>query len=82
MPTRWTSSQTAVAIFGRDQKLTFYNRAFARLWGLPEDLARHAIPATAKSSTGCAKPANCPNSATIRPGNAQRLALYQNGARE
>jgi signal transduction histidine kinase len=28
--------QTAVAIFGRDQKLTFYNRAFVRLWGLPE----------------------------------------------
>jgi signal transduction histidine kinase len=27
---------TAVAIFGRDQKLTFYNRAFAQLWGLPE----------------------------------------------
>ena len=33
---------TAVAIFGRDQKLTFYNRAFVRLWGLPEDwLDRH-----------------------------------------
>ncbi len=28
--------QTAVAIFGRDQKLTFYNRAFVKLWGLPE----------------------------------------------
>jgi signal transduction histidine kinase len=27
---------TAVAIFGRDQKLTFYNRAFSRLWNLPE----------------------------------------------
>jgi signal transduction histidine kinase len=27
---------TAVAIFGRDQKLSFYNSAFARLWGLPE----------------------------------------------
>lgn len=27
---------TAVAIFGRDQKLNFYNRAFARLWGLQE----------------------------------------------
>ncbi len=27
---------TAVAIFGRDQKLTFYNRAFARLWDLSE----------------------------------------------
>ena len=28
---------TAVAIFGRDQKLSFYNRAFARLWGLSEN---------------------------------------------
>ena len=27
---------TAVAIFSRDQTLTFYNRAFARLWNLPE----------------------------------------------
>jgi signal transduction histidine kinase len=27
---------TAVAIFGRDQKLSFYNRAFAALWGLSE----------------------------------------------
>jgi signal transduction histidine kinase len=27
---------TAVAIFGRDQNLTFYNRAFVRLWNLPE----------------------------------------------
>src|SRR6476659_9837059 len=28
---------TAVAIFGRDQKLTFYNRAFSRLWELSEN---------------------------------------------
>jgi signal transduction histidine kinase len=27
---------TAVAIFDRDQKLNFYNSAFARLWALPE----------------------------------------------
>ncbi|HEY7977117.1 MAG TPA: PAS-domain containing protein, partial [Rhizomicrobium sp.] len=27
---------TAVAIFGRDQKLNFYNRAFLRLWNLPD----------------------------------------------
>lgn len=30
------SLQTAVAIFGPDQKLTFYNKAFATLWGLPQ----------------------------------------------
>src|SRR5689334_2904856 len=34
--------QTAVAIFGPDQKLIFYNRAFVKLWGLPETfLDRH-----------------------------------------
>jgi signal transduction histidine kinase len=27
---------TAVAIFDSDRKLTFYNRAYVRLWGLPE----------------------------------------------
>jgi signal transduction histidine kinase len=27
----------AVAIFDRDQRLSFYNRAFAQLWALPED---------------------------------------------
>ncbi|HEX3755943.1 MAG TPA: PAS-domain containing protein [Rhizomicrobium sp.] len=27
---------TAVAIFGSDQKLSFFNRAFAKLWNLPE----------------------------------------------
>jgi signal transduction histidine kinase len=27
---------TAVAIFGKDQRLTFYNQAFARLWDLPD----------------------------------------------
>ena len=28
---------TAVAIFGPDQRLSFYNRAFEKLWRLPED---------------------------------------------
>jgi signal transduction histidine kinase len=33
---------TAVATFGSDQRLTFYNRAFAKLWELPESwLKRH-----------------------------------------
>jgi PAS domain-containing protein len=30
--------QTAVAIFGEDQQLSFYNKAFVKLWGLPESL--------------------------------------------
>lgn len=33
---------TAVAIFGPDQRLTFYNRAYQTLWGLPDKwLERH-----------------------------------------
>jgi signal transduction histidine kinase len=28
---------TAVAIFGPDQRLSFYNRAFVALWGVPEE---------------------------------------------
>ena len=36
------SLQTAVAIFGADQRLTFYNKAFVALWNLPETfLDRH-----------------------------------------
>ena len=34
MPTRSTSSTTAVAIFDADQKLRFYNQAFQKLWDL------------------------------------------------
>src|SRR3954471_15273691 len=34
--------QTAVAIFGPDHKLIFYNKAFVKLWGIPENiLDRH-----------------------------------------
>ena len=61
---------TAVAIFGRDQKLTFYNRAFARLWGLPETWLDSPSERCARSSTACARRASCPNSATTRPGSA------------
>ena len=61
---------TAVAIFGRDQKLSFYNRAFARLWGLCRKAGSTRIRATAKCSTGCARTASCRSSATIRRGSA------------
>jgi signal transduction histidine kinase len=37
---------TAVAIFGSDQRLSFRNRAFAQLWGLPERLAAYDQPET------------------------------------
>ncbi len=63
---------TAVAIFSKEQKLTFFNRAFVRLWGLPEDwLERH--PSTAKSWTGCATRGNCRSSATIKAGRRAGL---------
>ena len=59
---------TAVAIFGRDQKLTFYNRAFARVWNLPEDwLDRH--PSDGEILDRLREGASCRNSAITRPGS-------------
>ena len=40
------------------------------------------IPATAKSSTGCARRANCRSSATIRPGSASAWRSIRRRARE
>ena len=69
--------QTAVAIFGKRPEADLLQPRLCQAVGLAGSLAGHAIPATAKSSTGCARRANCRSSATIRPGSAQRLALYQ-----
>ena len=73
--------QTAVAIFGPDQKLSFYNKAFVRLWACRKPSST-SIRAKAKSSTGCATPASCRSSATTRPGSAAGWRYTRNGARE
>jgi signal transduction histidine kinase len=67
---------TAVAIFGRDQKLTFYNRAFARLWGLPESwLDKH--PADGDILDRLRDMRKLPEQRDYQAWKRQRLALYQ-----
>ena len=76
MPIRWTSSQTAVAIFGKDQKLTFYNRAFVKLWGFPEAwLDRH--PSDGEILDRLREMRKLPEQRDYQAWKRQRLALYR-----
>ncbi|HWC63584.1 MAG TPA: PAS-domain containing protein, partial [Rhizomicrobium sp.] len=71
--------QTAVAIFGRDQKLSFYNRAFARLWGFSEAwLDRH--PADGDILDRLREMRKLPEQRDYQTWKRQRLALYHSGA--
>jgi signal transduction histidine kinase len=73
--------QTAVAIFGRDQKLTFYNRAFVKLWGLPETfLDKH--PSDGEILDRLRETRKLPEQRDYQAWKRSRLALYQDGARE
>jgi signal transduction histidine kinase len=66
---------TAVAIFGRDQKLTFYNRAFAKLWDLPETwLDSH--PNDAEILDRLRQGRKLPEQRDYQAWKRQRLALY------
>ncbi len=68
---------TAVAIFSRDQKLTFYNRAFARVWGLSEDwLDRH--PSDGEIFDRLREGRKLPEQRDYQAWKRGRLALYQN----
>ena len=67
---------TAVAIFGRDQKLTFYNRAFARLWNLSETwLDSH--PADGEVLDRLRENRRLPEQRDYQAWKRQRLALYE-----
>ncbi len=67
---------TAVAIFGPDQKLSFYNRAFVRLWGLPEDwLERH--PGDGEFLDRLREMRRLPEQRDYQAWKRGRLALYQ-----
>ena len=67
---------TAVAIFSRDQKLTFYNRAFARVWGLSEDwLDRH--PSDGEILDRLREGRKLPEQRDYQAWKRGRLALYQ-----
>ncbi|HEV2562928.1 MAG TPA: ATP-binding protein [Rhizomicrobium sp.] len=67
---------TAVAIFGRDQKLTFYNRAFARLWGFAETwLDTH--PSDGEILDRLREARKLPEQRDYQVWKRQRLALYE-----
>jgi signal transduction histidine kinase len=69
---------TGVAIFGRDQKLAFYNRAFAVLWGLPEAwLDKH--PGDGEILDRLREARKLPEQRDYQAWKRARLALYQDG---
>ncbi len=68
---------TAVAIFGRDQKLTFYNRAFSRLWDLSESwLDSH--PSDGDILDRLREGRWLPEQRDYQAWKRERLALYDN----
>ncbi|HEY2068516.1 MAG TPA: PAS-domain containing protein [Rhizomicrobium sp.] len=67
---------TAVAIFGKDQKLTFHNAAFARLWDLPEKwLETH--PTDGEILDRLRETRKLPEQPNYQAWKRQRLALYE-----
>lgn len=70
---------TAVAIFGHDQRITFYNRAYARLWGLPETwLDTH--PTDAEIFDRLREVRKLPEQRDYQAWKRERLALYEQAA--
>ncbi|MGA7676608.1 MAG: PAS-domain containing protein [Rhizomicrobium sp.] len=67
---------TAVAIFDRDQKLSFYNRAFAKLWNLAETwLDTH--PGDGEVLDRLREARKLPEQRDYQAWKRERLALYQ-----
>lgn len=67
---------TAVAIFDRDQKLSFYNRAFAKLWNLAETwLDTH--PGDGEVLDRLREARKLPEQRDYQGWKRERLALYQ-----
>ncbi len=72
---------TAVAIFGPDQKLTFYNRAFVKLWELPESwLEKH--PTDGEVLDRLRETRKLPEQRDYQAWKRQRLALYEKAREE
>ena len=67
---------TAVAIFDRTQKLSFYNRAFAQLWNLPEDWL-DTKPADGEILDRLRELRKLPEQRDYQSWKRQRLALYE-----
>jgi signal transduction histidine kinase len=66
---------TAVAIFGRDQRLTFYNRAFARLWTLPDKFL-DSHPTDGEFLDRLREARRIPEQRDYQAWKRERLALY------
>jgi len=67
---------TAVAIFGRDQKLNFHNAAFAQLWDLPEKwLETH--PSDGEILDRLREARKLPEQPNYQAWKRQRAALYE-----
>lgn len=73
--------QTAVAIFGKDQKLSFYNKAFVKLWGLPERVL-DSHPSDGDLLDRLRDARKLPEQRDYQAWKRGRLALYQDGMRE
>jgi signal transduction histidine kinase len=70
---------TAVAIFDRDQKLSFHNRAFSQLWGLPESwLERRPTDGEVLDRLRDAR--KLPEQRDYQAWKRARLALYESPA--
>lgn len=67
---------TAVAIFGKDQKLTFHNRAFARVWGFSEDWL-NSHPSDGEILDRLREARKLPEQRDYQAWKRGRLALYQ-----
>ena len=67
---------TAVAIFGADQKLTFFNAAFADLWKLDEDWL-HQNPSDGEILDHLRDQGRLPEQADYRTWKAKRLDAYK-----
>ena len=70
---------TAVAIFDRDQKLSFHNRAFAQLWGLPESWLEKR-PTDGDILDRLRDARKLPEQRDYQAWKRQRLALYDQPA--
>jgi len=70
---------TAVAIFDREQKLSFYNRAFAQLWGLPEGWLEKR-PTDGEVLDRLRDARKLPEQRDYQAWKRQRLALYEQPA--
>lgn len=67
---------TAVAIFGPDQRLTFYNRAFAELWELPQSLLRRQ-PTDGEILDRLRDAGKLPEQREYQSWKRQRLSYYE-----